>query len=56
MCVKNEGKCVTWLDGYYIETVICAIIGFAWLSWGSKKIRQIQSLDDNVWKISKRTR
>ncbi|KAF2879730.1 hypothetical protein ILUMI_26448 [Ignelater luminosus] len=56
LCMKNEGKCITWLDGYYIETAICAAIGFAWLSWGSKKIRRIQALDDNVWKISKRTR
>lgn len=56
LCTHSGGKCTTWLDGYYIETFICAAIGFAWLSWGNKKIRNIQSLDDSVWKISRRTR
>ncbi|XP_018573648.1 acetyl-coenzyme A transporter 1 [Anoplophora glabripennis] len=56
LCLSKGGKCVTTLDGFYIETVICAVIGFVWLLWGSRKIRYIQSLDENAWKLHKRKR
>nr|XP_008197242.1 PREDICTED: acetyl-coenzyme A transporter 1 [Tribolium castaneum]XP_971594.2 PREDICTED: acetyl-coenzyme A transporter 1 [Tribolium castaneum] len=56
LCVSKGGKCVTVLDGFYIETVICAVIGFSWLVWGRKKINYVQSLDDYAWKLTKRKR
>lgn len=56
VCKSSGGKCETIIDGYYVETVICAAIGFAWFLWGKKKIRHIQSLDDFAWKITKRIR
>nr|CAI5869779.1 unnamed protein product [Callosobruchus analis] len=55
LCVSKGGKCETTIDGFYIETVICIMIGFLWLSlWGRKTINYIQSLSDNAWKLNKR--
>ncbi|KAB0800755.1 hypothetical protein PPYR_06494 [Photinus pyralis] len=56
LCTGNGGKCITTMDGYYIETLVCAAIGFAWLSWGRKKLQHIQSLGEQSWKIPKRVR
>ncbi|XP_063916783.1 acetyl-coenzyme A transporter 1 [Zophobas morio] len=56
LCVNKGGKCVTILDGFYIETAICVAIGFSWLLWGRKKINYVQSLDDYSWKLQKRKR
>lgn len=53
-CVQKGGKCVTLLDGFYIESLICVVIGFIWLQWGAKKIQYIQSLDEKSWKLTKR--
>ncbi|KAK5641244.1 hypothetical protein RI129_009791 [Pyrocoelia pectoralis] len=55
-CVKSGGKCITTIDGYYIETLVCAVIGFIWLSWGKKKIQHIQSLSEHSWKLPKQIR
>ncbi|VEN54069.1 unnamed protein product [Callosobruchus maculatus] len=55
LCVSKGGKCVTTIDGFYVETVICIVIGFLWLSlWGKKTINYIQTLNDNAWKLNKR--
>ncbi|CAH1993958.1 unnamed protein product [Acanthoscelides obtectus] len=55
LCVSKGGKCVTTIDGFYIETVICIVIGFLWLwLWGSKTIKYIQALNENAWKLAKR--
>ncbi|XP_066248517.1 acetyl-coenzyme A transporter 1 [Euwallacea similis] len=50
-CLKNGGHCVTQVDGYYIETVLCTVIGFLWLLWGMQKVRSIQSLEESAWKL-----
>ncbi|KAK0087157.1 hypothetical protein PV325_001670 [Microctonus aethiopoides] len=46
------GTCLTLLDGYYIESVICVIIGFIWFRWGRRKINDLQSKPISAWKIS----
>uniref|UniRef100_A0A6P7G5N7 Acetyl-coenzyme A transporter 1 n=1 Tax=Diabrotica virgifera virgifera TaxID=50390 RepID=A0A6P7G5N7_DIAVI len=51
LCEKVGGKCVTVLDGFYIETLICVAIGFLWYLWGAKKVRHLQQLGDNAWKL-----
>ncbi|XP_065173395.1 acetyl-coenzyme A transporter 1 [Atheta coriaria] len=52
LCTKNEGYCSTYLDGYYVETVVCAIIGTLWLSWARKHINYVQMLPDAAWKLT----
>jgi len=54
--MQNGGKCVTQIDGYYIETVLCTVIGFLWLFWGMKKIKYIQSLGEGAWKLKRSKR
>ncbi|XP_072397426.1 acetyl-coenzyme A transporter 1 [Diabrotica undecimpunctata] len=51
LCEKVGGKCVTVLDGFYIETLICVAIGFLWYLWGAKKVRHLQQLGENAWKL-----
>ncbi|XP_077257319.1 acetyl-coenzyme A transporter 1 isoform X2 [Temnothorax americanus] len=47
----NNGVCVMQLDGYYIESILCLIIGFSWLRWGRRKINILQSKSMSAWKI-----
>ncbi|KAL1494448.1 hypothetical protein ABEB36_010046 [Hypothenemus hampei] len=52
-CINYGGKCVKFLDGYYIETIVCTAIGFLWMLWGVKKIKYIQSLGEGAWKLKR---
>lgn len=47
-----QTDCTTILDGYYIECVICLIIGFIWLQWGANRLKRIQSLPPSAWYVS----
>lgn len=39
------------LDGFDIETIICIVVEFAWLCWGRRIIRNLQSKDESTWKV-----
>lgn len=47
----HNGVCNMQLDGYYIESVLCLIIGFAWLRWGRQTIDTLQTRPLSAWKI-----
>lgn len=47
----NNGVCIMQLDGYYIESILCVIIGFSWLRWGRRKIDILQAKPISAWKI-----
>lgn len=47
-----ETSCVKSLDGYYIECIVCVIVGFLWLMWGSSKLRRLQSLPPVAWSVA----
>ncbi|KAL3862609.1 hypothetical protein ACJMK2_008565 [Sinanodonta woodiana] len=49
-CKNEGGTCVTTVDGYYIESFACVIIGFLWLQWRKRKVRQLDALDQSHWK------
>ncbi|CAG9860451.1 unnamed protein product [Phyllotreta striolata] len=51
LCISKGGQCTTVLDGFYIETVICIVVGYLWYLWGAKKLRNIQGLSENSWKL-----
>ncbi|XP_054286614.1 acetyl-coenzyme A transporter 1-like isoform X1 [Macrosteles quadrilineatus] len=55
-CTKDEGFCLTWIDGYYILTLLCTLYGLLWRRWGCKATRQLQRRDLNDWKVSQRDR
>nr|SVE74125.1 EOG090X04K8 [Daphnia barbata] len=50
-CTEAGGQCIVELDGFYVESLICIIIGFLWLRWGGKVIQQLQSKDQRAWKV-----
>ncbi|KAK9501712.1 hypothetical protein O3M35_012388 [Rhynocoris fuscipes] len=50
-CESANGKCVTTLDGYYLEIVLCTIIGFIWFRWGKHAIRHLQTRPPEDWAI-----
>lgn len=45
------GTCDTLLDGYYLEVVLCTVIGCLWLKWGRRKINELQAWDQQDWQV-----
>uniref|UniRef100_A0A8D8UEW4 Acetyl-coenzyme A transporter 1 n=1 Tax=Cacopsylla melanoneura TaxID=428564 RepID=A0A8D8UEW4_9HEMI len=52
-CEAGQGKCVTQLDGYYIEILLCSVIGYLWLFWGKRTIHHLQSRSSSAWQVSR---
>lgn len=52
-CQVDGKSCITHIDGYYIESVVCFLIGFLWLGWKSNTVRELQSLRKDEWTIKK---
>lgn len=52
LCTAAGGKCVTMLDGYYIETVLCVLLGFLWFLYGRRNARWLQHLPSTAWRCS----
>ncbi|XP_061575093.1 acetyl-coenzyme A transporter 1 [Cololabis saira] len=50
LCVKEGGVCVTTLDGYYVESVVCVVIGLVWWLWLGKKMKQLQDKSPAAWR------
>lgn len=51
VCDLNvDDLCDKWLDGYYIETVLCIVFGFGWLWWGRSRLNSLQTLPLKFWK------
>ncbi|CAH0691819.1 unnamed protein product [Spodoptera exigua] len=55
-CKSFDGTCEVRIDGYYIETVLCLVIGFVWLMWGKPTINRLQRLPASAWQISRYNR
>lgn len=51
-CSDAGGTCNILVDGYYVESVICIVLGILWLLWKRKTITNLQSLGENAWKVS----
>ncbi|XP_074154159.1 acetyl-coenzyme A transporter 1 [Sminthopsis crassicaudata] len=50
LCKNLGGSCVTTLDGYYVESIICVIIGFAWWFFLGPKFKNLQDEGPSSWK------
>ncbi|KAM6122231.1 acetyl-coenzyme A transporter 1 [Pterocles gutturalis] len=55
LCTKAGGSCVTTLDGYYVESVVCVILGFGWWFLLGPKFKKLQDEGQSSWKC-KRTK
>jgi len=40
------------IDGYYVESVVCVLLGFLWLKLNRSRVQRLQNLDLEAWKIS----
>lgn len=50
-CVENGGACLTSVDGYYVESIVCCVVGFLWLRWGRKSIAWLHSKREASWRV-----
>merc|ERR1719447_2511896 len=51
-CTGSGGVCATTVDGYYVEAVICFVLGLAWLGlWGWRTINKLQDAPDSAWAV-----
>ncbi|XP_068939537.1 acetyl-coenzyme A transporter 1 [Petaurus breviceps papuanus] len=50
LCRKLGGSCVTALDGYYVESIVCVIIGFGWWFFLGPKFKKLQDEGPSSWK------
>lgn len=52
ICESSGGKCKTEIEGYYVESVCCVIIGFLWLGlWGWRTIKRLQEASEADWRV-----
>lgn len=51
MCTTSGGVCSTQVDGYYVGTIICFIVGFVWLRCIRQSIKNLQSAPLSSWKV-----
>jgi len=49
LCKTTGGSCVTTLDGFYLESVICFMFGFGWLYMRGKHTIKLQELPASSW-------
>lgn len=47
---KHE-TCSVIFDGYYVESIICFVIGCLWLMWGKSKVLRLQKLPPSSWLV-----
>lgn len=55
-CKNAGGACSIRIDGFYIEIVLCLIIGFSWLLWGKPTINRLQRLSPASWQLRRTQR
>lgn len=49
LCVREGGMCITALDGYYVESVVCVVIGLCWWIFFGKKMKRLQEESTSAW-------
>ncbi|XP_056334720.1 acetyl-coenzyme A transporter 1 [Danio aesculapii] len=49
LCVREGGSCVTSLDGYYVESVVCVLIGLCWWIFFGKRMKRLQEESPSAW-------
>ncbi|XP_030743500.1 acetyl-coenzyme A transporter 1 isoform X2 [Echinops telfairi] len=53
LCKKLGGSCVTVLDGYYVESIICVLIGLGWWFFLGPKFKRLQDEGPSSWKCKR---
>ncbi|XP_003218269.1 acetyl-coenzyme A transporter 1 [Anolis carolinensis] len=50
LCTKEGGSCVITLDGYYVESLVCVALGFAWWLFLGPRFKKLQDERASSWK------
>ncbi|KAJ0405815.1 hypothetical protein ATCC90586_008469 [Pythium insidiosum] len=50
-CTGAGGECLIVRDGFYVETVLCSVIGILWLVVCYKRVQHLQNLKIDQWRI-----
>ena len=54
VCTEAGGSCHTLMDGYYLEILICFLLGMSWLSlWGWRTINYLTEAPEQEWRVVK---
>lgn len=51
ICNINDGHCEAVVDGYYVEVIICLVIGFVWFAVFKNHLKFFESKDRSHWLI-----
>lgn len=51
-CTASGGTCETVIDGYYIESSVCIVLGFLWLLWRRHSLTRLQNMREKAWKVT----
>ncbi|KAE9541283.1 hypothetical protein AGLY_004528 [Aphis glycines] len=54
MCNTNGGSCNVYVDGYYITTAICTVIGLVWYGIFKNTLKSYQNLSVSHWMVYSR--
>ncbi|XP_063772185.1 acetyl-coenzyme A transporter 1 [Pseudophryne corroboree] len=54
-CLKLGGTCVTTLDGYFVEAIVCVVIGFSWWFFLGPMFKKLQDEGQSSWKCRRRS-
>ena len=50
-CEAAGMSCHTITEGYYILSIACCCVGYLWLAWGWRAIRQLQRVETSRWRV-----
>ncbi|KAI9911069.1 hypothetical protein PsorP6_008839 [Peronosclerospora sorghi] len=51
-CVDAGGECLIVRDGFYVESIVCLVIGVAWLLFFYRRIQFLQNLKIEKWRVN----
>eukprot|EP00731_Ephydatia_muelleri_P038695 Em0865g1a len=51
LCEAAGGKCVTNVDGYYVLSIACILLGLLWMGWQRNRMNRLQAMDEAAWKL-----
>lgn len=51
MCYANGGSCVQIMDGFYLQSALCVLVGIAWYKWVKPNFQYLQNLETSAWRV-----
>jgi len=51
VCKLNGGDCMTIVNGYYVESILCTIVGTIWYIFFKNKLKQMQCVSPSHWQV-----